>query len=493
MVIHMKFEKFYQYLTLFLVGAVVLIMEIGGARLLAPFFGSTIYVWSSLITVTLGFLTLGYYFGGVVGDKYKSFQLWYGIIASASTLAIFLLKINRYLLVFSDNFGFKWGPLVASILIFALPLVFYSMSGPILIRLFSLKIDKSGSISGNIFAISTLGSLFGALLAGFMLIPNYSLALVLLVSNLILGILAIIGLILEKTKWSLLVFFALALLLVYFLPIFNINSENKVTIIHSEPSFYADLKVAQMQNVDMLLMDGSAQSVFSRLENQSFAYEALQINKQLVDMSDDAKILVLGYGVGMVGEVFSEKFAIDYVELDPKMIELSKDYFDYNLDDNDEMYIADARQFLRQTDKKYDVVYIDLYHSSVIPYHTHTKEALELLKTRLNDNALVFCNILGEKDSALLQSLAMTMNSVFKNIYFSSTQDGFANILAYATDNDDFVPDFSFRHKEISISTDQAVLITDDKNPLDRLSSERLDGFLSATKEVLGYEAMFAI
>lgn len=484
--------KKYQYFFLFLVGAVILVLEIGGSRILAPFFGSTIFVWSALITVTMGFLSLGYFVGGYLVDIYTRRALYYYVNFFGAFFALFLIKLNRILLVFSDGFGFMYGPLVAGVLLFALPLFFYSMSGPVLIRLNSKNIESSGNVSGRIFAVSTIGSLFGALLAGYYFIPNFSLSAVMINSNLIIMIFSILGLFLVKDHIYRIIIFALVLILIYFVPVINIENNEDLKIIHKEASFYADLKVARLKYVDLLLMDGVAQSVFSHNTDQSFAYEALQINKHLSEYPDNADILVLGFGVGSVKGVFDSRFAVDYVELDPKMIKLAKEYFNYDLDKNDTMYIADARQFLRKNNKKYDVIFVDLYHSGVIPVHTHTQEALMLMRSRLKDDGILFSNMLGDPDSALIQSLALTTESVFPYTQYSVTQEGFTNVLAYAANNE-MKLDFNGRHKEIIIKKDKAEIISDDKNSLDMLSSERMGEFLKKTKEVLGYQAMFSI
>jgi len=87
-----KFKQNYLYLTVFVTGGVVLVIEILGTRIIAPFYGSTIFVWVSLIVVTLGFLSLGYFYGGKLADKRPETALLYKII----------------FIVFGVNFFFKY-------------------------------------------------------------------------------------------------------------------------------------------------------------------------------------------------------------------------------------------------------------------------------------------------------------------------------------------------------------------------------------------------
>ena len=233
---------YYQYAMIFIGGAVVLILEIGGARLLAPFYGSTIFVWSSLITVTLGFLALGYFIGGIIVDRWPRIQLFYSVIFLGGLSALILLKLNRILLVWSDQFGFKFGPLVAALALFALPLLFSSMAGPFLIRLRAKSTDRSGHIAGTVFGVSTTGSLAGALLAGFYLIPNYSLANTLFYSVSFVMVLAIGGLLIERARLIIVAGAIALLILSYFMPIIKYSGEGSAKILHQESSFYADLK-----------------------------------------------------------------------------------------------------------------------------------------------------------------------------------------------------------------------------------------------------------
>ena len=121
-----KLRTYFLYLTLLVSGGVILVIEIAGARVLAPFYGSTIFVWSSLIAVTLGFLALGYFIGGFFADKYPKGQCFYFIIFLGGAIALLLIKLNQPLLVFSDRFGFKFGPLVATLMLF-LAIVLYHL------------------------------------------------------------------------------------------------------------------------------------------------------------------------------------------------------------------------------------------------------------------------------------------------------------------------------------------------------------------------------
>jgi len=128
-------KTYFLYSILFLSGAVILVIEIAGARVLAPFYGSTIFVWSSLISVTLGFLALGYFVGGFIADKYPKGHVLYSILFLGGATGLLLIKASVPLLFLSEQFGFRAGSVAAALFLFALPLFLLSMAGPFAIRL----------------------------------------------------------------------------------------------------------------------------------------------------------------------------------------------------------------------------------------------------------------------------------------------------------------------------------------------------------------------
>jgi len=114
-----KFDKYYLFLTLFITGASILILEILGTRILSPFFGTTLFVWSSLISVTIVFLALGYFLGGKIADKRTEFSLFYTFIFLAAVLIFLIPKFDSLVLVFTDSFGPQLGPLISSLILFS--------------------------------------------------------------------------------------------------------------------------------------------------------------------------------------------------------------------------------------------------------------------------------------------------------------------------------------------------------------------------------------
>jgi len=485
------------YLTLFIAGGVILVIEIAGTRILAPFFGATVFVWSAQITITLGFLAAGYFVGGILVDRYPRGTWFYSVIFLGGVCSLFLIKLNQPLLVFSDRFGIRIGPLVGALVLFALPLFLLSMAAPFVIRLRSPSPQRSGHTCGSVFAVSTVGSLAGALLAGFYLIPNFSLLSIFLVSTTVIMVSAILGLLLERSSRWTIVILALLLGAILLCPFVKHKDDSKVSIIHHEPSFYADLKVLELPFARVLLMSGVCQSVFDRGNSRSLAKEITEFKRQLSAWPTDAEVLVLGFAAGSIAKTIDPGYRVDYVEIEPKMVKLAEDFFDFQLDHNDEIIIADARSFLRSTDRTYDVIFIDLYKGGMIPFHTHTKEALELMKSHLKDGGILLSNIIARQDELLLRSLIKTLDATFGKVsvgaQLGTATDTVSNIMAYAAVNADHDFDFSGRFKEIAVDCSAGVLITDDRNPIEILACEHLPEFMDLTRSVFGYEVLFGL
>jgi len=438
-----NYKTAYLYATLFIVGAVILVVEIAGTRVLAPFYGSTIFVWSSLISITLGFLSLGYFVGGFFADKHPKGELFYAIIFTGAASSLFLIKISQPILVFSDTLGLRTGPLVATLLLFALPFFLLSMAGPFAIRLRAKNLEHTGHTSGVIFAVSTAGSLAGALLTGFYLIPNFFIENIFISATVILMIVALLGFFIERGSRQVtgVAFLVVASLL--FSGSHNLTLKEGVSIIHRTPSFYGEIAVAEREGVRCIVVNGISQTCIFQDGRQAFMYGHL-ITSLVDEETDFENALIIGLGGGTVARDLRPYFsAIDVVEIDPKMLSVAKEFFAFN-DSLPELntIIADGRKYLKTTEKTYDVVILDAFSGANPVPHLYTKESFEDIKNILSPGGIVVVNTLGwpyGEETALTHSVAKTINSVFPYIGIISSEniqenpEAFGNILFVAS------------------------------------------------------------
>jgi MFS family permease len=161
-------KKNFIFLIVFITGAIVLIIEVTATRILAPYFGNTLYSVSSILGVILGALSFGYYIGGILADKYPKFSLFFFLIFVAGIFSLLIQVFREFPLPFIGyNFGIKFGPLIISLILFFVPNLILGTISPFAIKLKTLELKEVGKISGKVFFWSTVGSIFGSFLAGF--------------------------------------------------------------------------------------------------------------------------------------------------------------------------------------------------------------------------------------------------------------------------------------------------------------------------------------
>ncbi len=160
------------YFTAAVTGAGILIVEILGAKMLSPFLGTSHFVWTAQIAVTLIALSAGYYAGGWLVDKSpKLGRLYYAVLGAAVYLAATVPMVKPISLKLM-KLPLAWATLLASGFLFLIPLALLAMTGPFLVRLLTESVRSVGLSVGRLSAISTLGSVCGTLLIGYVLIPR---------------------------------------------------------------------------------------------------------------------------------------------------------------------------------------------------------------------------------------------------------------------------------------------------------------------------------
>ncbi len=165
-------------LVVFVAGSCSLAVELSASRLLAPYFGSSLFVWANLIGLILLYLTVGYYVGGRLADRSPRPGVLYTLTIIAAFLISVIPFLSRPILLWSQSafatysIGVFYGSLVSVILLFAIPMILLGCVSPFAIRLRIEQVGKSGRTSGQLYAISTAGSIVGTFLPVLLLIPN---------------------------------------------------------------------------------------------------------------------------------------------------------------------------------------------------------------------------------------------------------------------------------------------------------------------------------
>lgn len=402
------------YVISFVSGFAILLLEILGFRLFAPFYGNSIYVTGSMITVVLIALASGYVTGGRFADKYPDFKVLIKILFLSALYLILIGFTYQYILGYLVKLGFVYGAIVSATVIFFVPMTLMSMTSPFLIKILS-KDNNVGKVSGNIFAVETLGSIAGSLITTFMFIPTFGSRLTLLGCAVFLTV--IFG-IYSARKYS-------ALCCLAILPLFFMKPVVGPYVIYSTESVYNVITVHNAPIGKYLALNhpGVMQSVEMSSDKIPMTYSVyFNIGPALSDAHD---ILILGIGGGTSVSEFLYFYDanIDAVEIDPAVVDVAKKYF--NLETSNpklKVFIEDAKIFLKQTDKLYDFIEVDVFQGGpYIPFFLATKEFYEELKPHLRQTGFVSVNMMGQHSqsdkNSLIAVVGNTLSSVFPYVY----------------------------------------------------------------------------
>jgi len=479
-------------ITVFVCGAVVMIFELVGSRVLAPYFGTSIFVWTSLIGVILGSLSLGYYWGGKIADKKASLK---GLSVIIFLAAIFIgsTMIIKDLLLFTlkiETLDIRIGSIFSSLILFLPASVLLGMVSPYSVKLKLDNLQTSGSAVGSLYAISTAGSIFGTFLSGFYLIPQFGTNKLLIILAILLIVNSLMISFKDLFKKKIFVLIIALLGLVTYVPyqselgkkgLIDVDTAyNRVWIydfIDQSTSRPVRMMGINNENHSLMFLDGD------ELANEYTRYYHLAkfFNPGF------KKSLMIGGGGYSFPKDFLNKYpqaTIDVVEIDPKLTELSKKYF--RLEENPRLIIfhEDGRMFLNKTRETYDVIFGDAFTSRYsLPYQLTTREAVQKKYDILNDKGIVILNIVssveGEKGEFLRAEYA-TYKTIFPQVYLfpvSEPDNGkkIQNIILVALKSPD-VPNFQTGDGEIKgylghlwkkeIASDVPILV-DDYAPVD--------------------------
>lgn len=403
----------------FVSGMAVTAMEISASRLLAPYFGTSLFVWTNIIGVVLLALATGYYLGGKLSEKNPHLDFLYKIILSAGFLCMLApLLIRPLAMTVIDTHTFSLpvfivlGSLSFSAILFGVPLVLLGMTSPFLIKIATLHQEKVGDISGKIFALSTIGSIVGTFLPTFFLIPFVGTRTTI---TIFAGILMVLGGLGLKKKW---LFISFAVLIVIFLSPQGMFKPGTNVLAESE-SLYQFIQITEKNNIRYLSIDMGLgmQSIYNPLKTTTGNfYDPFMILPYLVTENDPTRVLIVGLAGGTIARGLNAEFGthitMEGVEIDSIVTDLSKKYFDLgSIPIN--IHETDGRVFLQSGTKKYNIIVIDAFQNEFhIPWTMTTKEFWQIVEKHLTKDGLVAINVIAPtEESPLLNIITNTMAS----------------------------------------------------------------------------------
>jgi len=417
----------------FVVGAASLGTEIAAARLLAPYFGASTIIWANTIATVLVALSAGYWLGGKLADRRADLRGLCAVVLVASLMLALVPFVADPFLRLSVNAlgslsvgGFA-GSLAAVLVLVAVPVMLLGTVAPYVSRLSVQSIRETGRTIGNLYAISTVGSLVGTFLAALLLIPTIGTHRTFIVFALSLAVVAVPGLRLRRFWFiPLLVGGALAI------PPAAIGAGVAGgKVIYETETQYQYARVVQFRSGVRWLQLNEGVAVHSLYRPGTFLthgywddFLVLPFAAQPETRSPPAptppgRIAILGDAAGTVARAYGHFFPgtrVDAVELDGKLTEIGKRYFHLS-GPRLHLYTADARPWLQASRARYNAIFLDAYRQPYIPFYLVTREFFESARAHLRPGGTFIVNVGHLPDSSSLERVVTaTLRAVFPHV-----------------------------------------------------------------------------
>ncbi len=388
------------YLFAMLEGATVMAVELMSARMLAPYFGSSLYVWGAVIGITLLSLAMGYFAGGRLADRYPDVTSIHWALLISAFFLLFMHYFASSLTLAFNAMNMRMAVVLVSFLLILPPLFFLGMVPTLLIRYVTAEIDDAGTTTGRVFTISSASGILFLPILGFFIIPNFGLTGPSLLLGFLVGIVPMISL-LSRKKYVSLIF--LPVLLISYVQRDKATSSPNLAVKYYSEGLLGQVLVAdvykngagQATNDRILFVNRMGQTNVnnnSHVSNWNYITFGMALSSKL---PENSKALLLGLGGGSVANMLQSnlKFDVDAVELDERIAMVAKKYFALN--PGVSILVDDARHYLETTSEKYDLIFFDVFKGDIPPPHVLSLECFQKAKSLLNPNGLIIVNFNG--------------------------------------------------------------------------------------------------
>jgi len=492
------------YLFAVLEGGAVMATELIAARMMAPYFGASLFVWAAVIGFTLCGLAIGYFAGGKMADKYDPLITMRWTLLVASVLLLLMHITSQQLTIALKGTDINFAVIIVGFLVVVPPLTALGMVPALLIRHITDKAENAGAMAGRVYALSSASGIAALILFGFFIIPVYGLTGPSIITGIIIGALPFIQLISQKKYLSLgLLFFIL--LSVSFKK--TIQPSTDIDVQYYSEGLLGQVLVADMLNNTngtmttsrVLYVNRIGETFINKTTGGTEANYLVYVSCVASKLKEHSDALLLGLGGGTIANMLHNdlKYNVDVAELDQRITDVSREYF--SLNDSVHVTVDDARHYLEQTNKKYDLIFFDVFRGDIPPPHVLSLESFKRAKSLLNENGMIVVNFfgflngdIGEAGRSIYKTLCAA--GLHARILPTPGPEEERNLLFIAgNENEDFsklrtplylygklvdVDTMFVEHKTPGLN--DAVILTDDKPILDLV-------VLSATDNFRGY------
>ncbi len=418
-----------------------MIIEILGAKMMTPYFGSSHFVWTAQIAVTLASLAVGYYAGGWLVDRSSSLHRLYGFLFAAAVYLATTIAVMEPLSRRCLTFSLATGTLIAAAVLFFVPLAILAMVGPFFVRVLMLSPGGVGGAVGRLSAISTLGSLVGTLLIGYVLLPLAPNSITMLCTSLLLASLSMVYFLVWSSDRAL---GAAVLMMTTVVSgavgarIDHVAKFSGAQVLWRKNSNFGVMHVLQMPGgIRYFLNDFLVQNSYDPASKESVSlFTHMLHHLSLAYSAKLENVLCIGVGVGIVPmKLANQGIDVDVVEINPAVLALAEKFFDFQPSKLN-LHVGDGRQFLNQCPKKYDTVVLDAFLGDSSPSHLLTAEAFASMRSCLKAKGVLVINCFGSfspNKDFFLSSLDQTLKTVFRDVRIHHSGNGNVFFVASST------------------------------------------------------------
>jgi spermidine synthase len=470
-----------------------MVLELLGSRMIAPYLGTSIIIWTAIIGVIMASMAAGYYTGGRIADARPSPKIPAAFIAVSALWVVLLAFAGRPVLqgISDGNLSNIYALAIGSaLLLFASPCFLLAAVPPYAVRLVSVDNSNIGGTAGKVSAFSTAGGIAGTFLGGFVLISYFSVTAILLFTALALFVAAIL---VSVANWKT----AVALVIAAGGAIAGLYQLQKAVIPQTTlETPYNTLRMVEYpedgRTVRALITDNEKIQGRLYLDNPA---EIAGAYPRFFDLAFYYKepvqsILMLGGGVYVYPRYLEQQrpdISVDVVEIDPAITQVTRDFFYLADRKNQHIYHEDARLFVNRAAgggaAKYDVVFNDAYGASIhMPFQLTTTGFTQNVQEILAEDGVFIVNFIGVLDSELFGGIYAALSAVFPRVLVfpvTSPDDAkeFQNIVLIAlknpeSENGDDPDDFPLLAHEYRGKIRQAAAFTDTFAPVERYTIE---------------------
>ena len=438
----------YLLFTVFVSGMTTLAAELAAGRLIGNVFGTSNIVWACIIGLILIYLTFGYFLGGKWADANPTPAAMYRVLAwGAFTLGLVPYIAGPVLRSAAGAFetlqvGILGAAFIAVLVLFLVPITLLGTISPFAIRLTVDDTSRAGQISGQIYAISTLGSFIGTFLPTLVTIPAIGTKNTFLVFSLLLLFVALAGLGKFASRRDMLIHMWMPVLIAIAAALSSGQAlKSNTGQIYETESAYNYIQVAQQDGFTILRLN-EGQGVHSIYHPDTLQYngpwDQFLVSPYFYEgrkPSDVKRVAIVGLAAGTTARQMTAVYGnipIDGFEIDPEIVEVGQRYIGMTMP-NLNVEIGDGRLNLERSPYQYDIIAVDAYRPPYIPPHMTTREFFQIAASHLTEDGVLTLNSASVPgDRRLINGLATTMGTIFPSIYTVDIP-GSLNTMIFAT------------------------------------------------------------